>query len=131
MHGVTDYSMARRAVLEGYRVGTVARADICDAQPELLRAAIHQGEQLRAPCPVCESESAVRVTFAFGERLAKRNGRLIGTTEIASYLDLEGVRCYSVEVCTACAWNHIMRAYVGRNPETDSTASYGDPPRAD
>lgn len=113
MHAVTDYTMARRSVLSELRGGALSRADVCDAQPELLRVATHQGIPTGDPCPVCESAECVVVSFAFGERLARRNGRMVEPAEIPEYVAIDGVRCYSVEVCTECSWNHILRAYFG------------------
>ena len=39
-----DYALARRAVLRDLRTGKRDRLDVCDAQPELLRAARNIGE---------------------------------------------------------------------------------------
>ena len=39
VQSVTDYALARRAVLRDFRRGTLTRLDVCDAHPELLRAA--------------------------------------------------------------------------------------------
>jgi hypothetical protein len=39
MPSVTDYALARRAVLRDFRRGTLTRVDVCDAHPELMRAA--------------------------------------------------------------------------------------------
>src|ERR1700745_2318239 len=51
----TDYALARRALLRALRRGTVARHDVCDAHPELLRAARHVGEPAAHECPVCSA----------------------------------------------------------------------------
>lgn len=117
MHGVTDYTMARRSVLNELRSGVLSRADVCDAQPELLRVAKHQGTPSEGACPVCESDGCVVVAFAFGERLARRNGRMVETREIPEYVAIDGVRCYSVEVCTECSWNHILQAFLGTDAD--------------
>jgi len=113
MYAVTDYKLARRAVLEDYRTGRLGRAEICDAQPELLRAARNYGSAVPVPCPVCEGD-LVEVTFAFGDRLGRNNGRVVTRDEIGGYVAVEGVRCYCVEVCLACAWNHLHRSFVGQ-----------------
>ena len=39
-----DYALARRAVLRDLRTGKRDRLDVCDAHPELLRAARNIGE---------------------------------------------------------------------------------------
>lgn len=112
MYAVTDYSLARRAVLEDLRAGRVTRSEVCDAQAELLRAARSYGQPAEAPCPICE-EDVVVVAFVFGDRLARNNGRVVATEEISRYVAVDGVTCYCVEVCLDCAWNHLLRSYVG------------------
>src|SRR6476469_2083681 len=52
-----DYALARRAVLRDLRTGKRARLDVCDAQPELLRAARNLGERVDGDCPVCGAGS--------------------------------------------------------------------------
>ena len=47
----TDYALARRALLRDLERGAVARLDVCDAHPELLRAARHVGEPAPARVP--------------------------------------------------------------------------------
>lgn len=117
MYAVTDYSLARRAVLQDLRAGRVTRAEVCDAQQELLRAARNYGEASEASCPVCDGDSVVEVSFVFGDRLARNNGRVVATDEIARYVAIDGVRCYRVEVCPDCSWNHLRRAYLGAAAE--------------
>ena len=53
MQSVTDYALARRAVLRDFRRGTLTRLDVCDAHPELLRAAQFIGTDIDDECPVC------------------------------------------------------------------------------
>ncbi|MBX7159580.1 MAG: DUF5318 domain-containing protein [Acidimicrobiia bacterium] len=119
MYAVTDYSLARRAVLEDLRAGRVTRSDVCDAQQELLRAARNYGEPASAPCPVCDEDMVV-VAFVFGDRLARNNGRVVAADEISRYVAIDGVRCYCVEVCLDCAWNHLRRSYLGA-PAADAS----------
>ncbi len=127
-HAVTDYRMARRSVLESFRTGTIARDEICDAQPELLRVAKHQGRSLETSCPVCDAHSPVIVAFAFGERLKSRNGAMVDEAEIPKYLNIQDVRCYSGEVCTACSWNHIRQAFVVHDVSPNEAQSSSRPP---
>lgn len=126
MYAVTDYSLARRAVLEDLRAGRVTRSEVCDAQQELLRAARNYGDQAPGTCPVCEGGDVVVVAFVFGDRLARNNGRVIAAEEIARYVAIDGVRCYCVEVCLECCWNHLRRSYLSA-PATDVPA--GSEPR--
>ena len=55
MSSVTDYALARRAVLRDFRRGTLTRLDVCDAHPELIRAAQFIGTDVDDECPVCGS----------------------------------------------------------------------------
>jgi len=86
---------------------------VCDAQTELLRAARYQGVVTDVECPVCPTGQLLQVTFAFGQRLARRNGRVVRRDEIPSYIATEGVRCYTVEVCLDCSWNYLLRSHIG------------------
>ncbi|HEX2578535.1 MAG TPA: DUF5318 family protein, partial [Aquihabitans sp.] len=52
--GEIDYRLARQAVLSELRKGRVARHEVCDAHPELVRAAREVGEATSITCPVCE-----------------------------------------------------------------------------
>ena len=67
----TDYALARRAVLRDLQRGRVARLDVCDAHPELIRAARNVGERAPDDCPVCGSAAA----RARGLRLRRRPPR--------------------------------------------------------
>src|ERR671923_104968 len=51
--GVIDYTLAKRALIRDARRGLLSVADICDAHPELMRAAKHVGEATTTDCPVC------------------------------------------------------------------------------
>ena len=48
---VTDYALARRAVLRDFRSGALTRLDVCDAHPELMRAAQNIGVEHQRPVP--------------------------------------------------------------------------------
>src|SRR5437764_3742966 len=73
----TDYALARRAVLRDLRRGVVTRLDVCDAHPELLRAARNVGEPAPHDCPVCGADSVRLVSYVYGEKLREANGRCI------------------------------------------------------
>jgi len=57
--GVIDYTLAKRALLRDAQVGVLGLTDICDAHPELIRAAKHVGEPTSKDCPVCGNYDAV------------------------------------------------------------------------
>src|SRR5687767_3812723 len=88
-----DYSLARRAVLIAYRSGQVSRLEICDAHPDLLRAANHAGEPTSAGCPVCETGKLVLVSYVFSDELPKReNGKVWPRGDLAPLLKFREVR---------------------------------------
>jgi hypothetical protein len=111
--GHIDYRLARRAVVEEFRRGRLSRRDVCDAHPELLRAARNLGQPTRETCPICEDDCVVHVSYAFGPRLPA-HGRCIATAEELSRLaqSANGVVCYVVEVCPECSWNHLARSFL-------------------
>ncbi len=113
--GVVDYTLAKRALLREVKVGLRSRADICDAHPELMRAAKHVGEPTRRDCPVCAKEKLVLLAYVYGDSLKEDNGRVwpldVGLSIAA---DRPGACCYVVEVCRACGWNHLSEAFVAR-----------------
>lgn len=107
-----EYRLVRNAVVRDVRRGRVTRTDVCDAHPELLRAARNVGRPSGEGCPICEDEGTVQVTYVFGSGLPP-GGRCPGT---ATELDrlrrrADPVLCYDVEVCPACAWHHLTRKY--------------------
>jgi hypothetical protein len=112
--GQIDYRLARRAVIADYRRGRVGRNEICDAHPELLRAARNVGTSAAQECPICEQAGLVHVSYVFGDRLKAANGRCITSqAELASLAaKVDELACYVVEVCPECAWNHLARAFV-------------------
>jgi len=107
----TDYALARRAVLRDLRSGRVTRLDVCDAHPELVRAARYVGEKVQQPCPVCTSAGLAYVSYVYGDGLRAANGRCIshpGELEKLGATYDEFI-CYLVEVCPDCGWNHLVR----------------------
>jgi hypothetical protein len=114
--GLVDFRLARNAVVSEFRKGRLSRLDVCDAHPELLRAARNCGEATAQPCPVCEAEDLVTVSYVFGARLPA-SGRCVTSRGELAKLHRTGrdLACYVVEVCPGCAWNHLLRSFpVGR-----------------
>src|SRR3984957_21100507 len=66
--GSVDYLLARNAVIREFRKGRLSKLDVCDAHPELLRAARNLGRPTGDECPICEDADLVDVTFVFGSR---------------------------------------------------------------
>jgi hypothetical protein len=109
MRRVTDYALARRAVLRDLRKGSLTRLDVCDAHPELVRAAQCIGTDVE--CPVCGAEKLRCVTYVYGDKLKGANGRAISTADELAKLgaSCDEFACYDVEVCPECRWNHLLR----------------------
>jgi hypothetical protein len=117
MRGLVDYVLARRSVLRDLHRGRLSRRDVCDAHPELIRAARQVGDAAGVDCPVCELEGLRLVSYAFGDSLKSPSGRLwVGEKELARLeRSHDELKCYEVEVCAECGWNHLRRSYlVGR-----------------
>jgi len=112
--GVIDFTLAKRALIREFRVGLVSRLDICDAHPELMRAAKNVGEQTKTDCPVCEAPGLVHLAYVYADELKKDNGRVWSRDEaLAVAARCRRGTCYVVEVCTDCSWNHLAEAFVG------------------
>lgn len=114
-----EYRLVRNAVVEDVRRGRRELVDVCDAHPELLRAARNVGRPTGEDCPICEASPTVAVTYVFGAHLPP-GGRCPGTATELNRLRrrVDPVLCYDVEVCPACAWHHLTRKYPagGRAP---------------
>jgi len=109
---VVEYGLVRRALLAALATGAVTRDDVCDAHPELLRAAQHLGRSSGESCPVCSEAELREVTYVFGARLP--SGGACPATR-AELLKLERreepVQCYAVEACLACHFHHLARKW--------------------
>ena len=83
---------------------------MCDAQVELMRIAINCSQGSTAPCPVCAEKTLRVVRFVFGPKLPP-GGRPVSTrAELRKLATARGDRrCYTVEVCTSCRWNHLLQ----------------------
>jgi len=110
--GTIDYRLARNMVLNEYRKGRLSRLDICDAHPQLLRAAVEIGEDSQEICPVCQQSGVKLVSYAFGYRLPP-SGRCITSAAELAKLARSGrdLSCYVVEVCPSCWWNHLSKVF--------------------
>lgn len=107
-----EYRLVRNAVVSDVRRGRIPAVDVCDAHPELLRAARNVGKPTTEPCPICEDTETVQVTYVFGAGLPP-GGRCPGSARELSQLRrrTQPVLCYDVEVCPLCAWHHLTRKY--------------------
>jgi hypothetical protein len=113
--GVVDYTLAKRALIRNFRQGLLSRLEICDAHPELLRAARYLGEDASRPCPVCKSDELRLLAYVFADGLKQNNGRAFEVQEAMALAAAQrGGACYVVEVCTDCSWNHLSEAFLAR-----------------
>ena len=110
--GVIDYRLAREGVVREFRKGRLSKIDVCDAHPELIRAAKNVGSPTTQRCPICETHELVHVSYAFGPRLPAHGRCLTSEDELPRLARQVGeVACYVVEVCPDCAWNHLARSF--------------------
>jgi hypothetical protein len=108
-----DYALQRRSAIHLFFNGGALNSDVCDADPYLLRAAKHHGEQATAPCPICGSPEFVTVTYVYGDELGPYAGRVRQTHELALMAPKFGeFDVYVVEVCGKCHWNFLITTYV-------------------
>jgi hypothetical protein len=107
-----DYALAKRAALRDLRRGVVMQRDVCDAHPELIRAARNLAVPTDEECPVCEIPGLRHVRYAYGERLGPANGRaFVGDDELVKLNERhDEYRAYEVEVCVDCGWNFLVRS---------------------
>ncbi|CAN5898633.1 hypothetical protein BH23ACT2_BH23ACT2_05520 [soil metagenome] len=121
--GEIDYRLARQSVLSELRKGRVARHEVCDAHPELMRASREVGEATSITCPVCEEAKVVLVSYVFGPRLPAFGRCVTSRRELQSIAKRSGeFSCYVVEVCPSCSWNHLARTFL-LNPARGQVAA--------
>lgn len=110
--GAIDYRLARNAIVSEFRKGRLSRLDVCDAHPELLRAAKNVGQSTAMECPICEDATVVHVSYVFGSRLPPQGRCITSTTELTKLSRRPTpLACYVVEVCPECSWNHLTRTF--------------------
>ena len=110
-----DYTLAKRALLRDAQAGLQSVTDLCDAHPELIRAAKYVGEPTRVDCPVCGKDKLVLLAYVYGDALKHDNGRVWSIdTGLRMAAASPGACCYVVEVCRACQWNHLREAFTAR-----------------
>jgi hypothetical protein len=126
VRSTTDYRMASRALVERVSRGLVAAEDVCDAHPELLRAAANIGKAASRECPICsladararvprdEADSLRLVTYVFGSALKRLSGHIVWERGELDELAREhdSFTAYVVECCLVCGWNHLVESYL-------------------
>lgn len=111
--GGVDYRLARQHLIAEYRRGRLARHEVCDAHPELIRAAREVARPTEETCPICEETTLVLVTYVFGPRLPSHGRCITSAKELKAFARAKGDHaCYVVEVCPLCSWNHLARTFL-------------------
>ena len=111
--GSVDYRLQRRRTLREVREGIIARNEVCDAHPELLRVARNSAPETGDTCPICEEQQLASVTYVFGPRLPAGGKLALNQTELDRIAKRSGTfATYEVEVCASCGWNHLLRRQV-------------------
>jgi len=111
--GIVDHRLARRMLINQVRLGRVPTHEVCDAHPELIRAAANVGTETTTDCPICEASKLRIVTYVFGYRLPA-HGRCVSTAaDMRQVVRATGgdATAYVVEACTDCRWHHLLRAF--------------------
>jgi len=108
--GRIEYRLIRESIVKEYRRGRLGRPEVCDAQPEAAASCEEPraGDRYRVP------HLRTRATCACHVRVRARPSP--GGLPLADLRDLgrraargsADVACYVVEVCTGCAWNHLL-----------------------
>lgn len=108
--GIIDHRLARRMLINQVRLGRVSRTEVCDAHPELIRAARNVGTPTTSDCPICEEAKLAIVTYVFGHGLPS-SGRCVTTAkELRQLRNRAGEQtAYVVEACPECRWHHLLR----------------------
>jgi hypothetical protein len=125
--GVVDHRFMRRALVNEYRRGRLRRDQVCDAHPELIRAAVNVGDPTSVTCPICEEHRLVLVTYVFGPRLPA-HGRCVSTKRELRALNrrTDELTAYIVEVCSECRWHHLLRVLPVGGPRRRPLAAGDD-----
>jgi hypothetical protein len=108
--GVVDHRLARRHLINEVRRGRLRADQVCDAHPELLRAARNVGTEASIACPICSKPNLRLVTYVFGSRLPA-HGRCVSSRAEMAALDAraDDLTAYVVEACIDCRWHHLLR----------------------
>jgi hypothetical protein len=109
---MVDHRLARRHLINEYHRGRLRIDQVCDAHPELIRAARNVGTEASVACPICAEQQLRLVTYVFGHRLPS-HGRCVTTAAELSALSQTSheLTAYVVEACVACRWHHLLRVF--------------------
>jgi Family of unknown function (DUF5318) len=108
--GTVDHGFARRILINEYKRGRLSRDQVCDAHPELIRAATNVGSPVDQSCPICDEFELRLVTYVFGARLPA-HGKCVSTAKEMAMLNRrrDELAAYVVEACVGCHWHHLRK----------------------
>lgn len=112
---VIDYALQRRSTIRRLRgrVRSITRDQACDADPLLIKSAVHHGEACPTACPVCAQSSMHLLRYVFGSQLGQYSGRIRSSAELEEMQTEFGeFKVCVVEVCIACGWNHMIQTFL-------------------
>ncbi len=110
--GQVDYRLARNSIVSEFHKGRLSKLDICDAHPDLMRAAVNVGHEMTEDCPICEECKLRLVSYVFGSRLSPSGVCVTSKREMQKVArTAKDLVCYVVEVCPNCSWNHLNRSF--------------------
>ena len=109
----TDYRLRRRALLLEVTEGARSADEVRDAHPDLVRAGTHIGSDAPEPCPLCARDALKHVSYVFeGKGPRTPSGRALPAESLVRHAERHGdLTVYTVEVCTACHWHHLLESY--------------------
>ena len=64
--GLVDHRLERRHLINEYHRGRLGREEVCDAHPELMRAARGIGKRIQTKCPICDVSELSLATIETG-----------------------------------------------------------------
>jgi hypothetical protein len=121
---VVDHRLSRRHLINEFRRGRLRQDQVCDAHPELIRAARNVGSPASMSCPICREPELRLITYVFGPRLPA-HGRCVSTAEELAKLNCRSdqLTAYVVEACVSCKWHHLLRVLPVGGQRTKASAS--------
>ncbi|MEY2754777.1 MAG: hypothetical protein RJB65_1135 [Actinomycetota bacterium] len=108
--GSVDHRLARRHLINEFHRGRLRQDQVCDAHPELIRAARNVGMAASVACPICTERGLRLVTYVFGPRLPA-SGKVLSTASDLAKLQArpDELTAYVVEACIECHWHHLLK----------------------
>ena len=109
---IVEYRLQRNALIRRVQEGNKMVEELCDAHPNLIRAAKGVGRLMGEACPVCQEVELRQVVYVFGEKLSASGVCPVSKADLRRFEARElPVTCYAVEVCVGCRFNHLLRKW--------------------